>query len=84
MLAFIVAGLVVAALLAIFTVLIGAAAGAQSAEAHGKGIWRTLEILPALALPLAFALLIVFFIINAVQRSRANRRNQQSDPEIKG
>lgn len=84
MLAFIVAGLVVAALLSIFAVLIGAAAGAQSAEAHGRGIWRTLEILPALALPLAFAILIVFFILNALQRSRANRRNQHPGPEIKG
>jgi hypothetical protein len=84
MLAFIIAGLVIVALISIFSVLIGAAAGAGHDEAAGKGIWRTLEILPALALPLAFAILIVFFILNAVQRSRANRRGDAADRGIKG
>jgi hypothetical protein len=84
MIAFIIAGLVVASLISIFAVLIGAAVGAGHDEAAGKGIWRTLEILPALALPLAFAMLIAFFIANAILRSRANRRIEPTDSETKG
>ena len=77
MLAFIIAGLVVLSLLSIFAAFIGAAEGALPDEQAGKGIWPTLEILPAFALPIAFVLLIAFFIVSGVRRSRANRRAKE-------
>lgn len=73
MLAYIVAGLVVLSLICIFAALISGALGNSKALANGEGIWLVVETIPGYALPLAFILLIAFFIVVAVRKSRANR-----------
>jgi hypothetical protein len=37
------------------------------------GIWPTVAVLPLVGLPFAFILIIVFFVVTAVRRSRASR-----------
>lgn len=38
-----------------------------------SGIWLTIKVLPAIGLPLALVLLLVFIVLTAVRRSRLAR-----------
>lgn len=72
-LAFMVAGLVIVALLCFAASLVGYATGAISGEVGG--LWATVIMLPGFALPAALVLTLILLIVTAVRRSRANRGN---------
>jgi hypothetical protein len=76
MLSFIAAGLVVLSIAAIAAVLIGTAAGAGSNNGFSHGVWPTILVLPAIALPLALIAFIIVISISWVRRSRAGRNIQ--------
>ncbi len=70
-LSYIVAALVVVSLVCIAAILIGSAAGAMPAQGAGQGVWPAVILLPLIALPIAFLLLIALLVITGRQRSRA-------------
>lgn len=65
-LAFMIAGVGGLSLLSIVAVLIGSAAKADLSS----GVWPTLAVLPAIGLPIAFVLVVVFAILSIVRRRR--------------
>lgn len=71
-LAYIVAALIVVSLVCIALILIGSAAGwlphSQAAAEHG--LWPTVSLIPLIALPLGFVLIIVLMIINTRNRAK--------------
>ncbi|GAB3801520.1 hypothetical protein GCM10028798_17580 [Humibacter antri] len=74
MLAFIAAGLVILSIVCFFVLIIGTWLGAGPAQASGRGIWPTVELLPLAALPIAFVLIIVLLVVSLFGRSRQNRK----------
>jgi len=56
-------------LISIIAIMIGALQSANFAE----GIWPTVAVLPLIGLPFTFILIIVFFVVTAIRRSRASR-----------
>ncbi|MCW4386157.1 hypothetical protein OH146_10270 [Salinibacterium sp. SYSU T00001] len=70
-LAFMVAGLVIVALVCFAISMIGYATGAIAGEVGP--FWVTVIMLPGIALPVALVLTIVLLVVTAVRRSRANR-----------
>ncbi len=72
MLAFIVAGLVILALLSWGALLAATAMGIGFHNGFSQGIWPTLIVLPEFAFPLAFILLIILIAITWANKARAN------------
>ncbi|CAM5359023.1 hypothetical protein [Leifsonia shinshuensis] len=70
-LSYIVAALVVVSLVCIAAILIGSAVGGMPQQGSGQGLWPAVFLLPLIALPIAFVLLITLIIITGRQRSRA-------------
>ncbi|MGW9630720.1 multidrug ABC transporter ATPase [Agromyces sp. NPDC055520] len=71
-LAYMFAAIVGLSIVCFFAVMIGTFAGVDREE-MGTGIWPVVTMLPWFGLPIAFLLLIVLLIVNAVRRSRAAR-----------
>jgi membrane protein DedA with SNARE-associated domain len=65
-LGYVVASIVGLAIFSIAAVLIGYATSTNK----GTGVWQVVDLIPGIALPLAFVLLIVLLIITFVRRSR--------------
>lgn len=72
-LAFTIAGLVIVSLVAIFAIILGTWLGAGAAQGSGQGIWPTVIVLPLIALPVAFVLMIVLLVSSLIFRSRLNK-----------
>ncbi|WP_223691447.1 hypothetical protein [Leifsonia poae] len=70
-LSYIIAALVVVSLLCIAAILIGTAVGGFAQQGSGQGVWPTVFLLPLIALPAAFVLLIVLLFVAGSQRSKA-------------
>ncbi|HEV7183420.1 MAG TPA: hypothetical protein VGN33_02905 [Leifsonia sp.] len=81
---FIIAALVVVSLLCIAAILIGTAMGGFAQQGAGQGIWPTVFVLPLIALPIAFVLMIALFITTARQRSKAAKNENPGNPPAKG
>ncbi|MFI5061185.1 MAG: hypothetical protein ACHP7F_07045 [Actinomycetales bacterium] len=81
---FIIAALVVVSLLCIAAILIGTAMGGFAQQGAGQGIWPTVFVLPLVALPIAFVLMIALFITTARQRSKAAKNENPGTPPAKG
>jgi membrane protein DedA with SNARE-associated domain len=62
-----VASIIGFAIFAIAAVLIGYATSTN----NGTGVWQVVDLVPGIALPLGFVLLIVLLVITFVRRSRA-------------
>ena len=79
-LAYIVAALIVVSLICIALILIGSAAGwlphSQAAAEHG--LWPMVSLIPLIALPIGFILIIVLLIISA--RNRAKLAKESTTP----
>ena len=69
-LSYIIAALVVVSLACIAAILIGTAVGGFAAQGSGEGLWPTVFLLPYVALPVAFVLIIVLLIISARKRGQ--------------
>ncbi|NNC11648.1 hypothetical protein HII28_07135 [Planctomonas sp. JC2975] len=74
-LAFIGAGLVILSIVCFLVLMIGTWLGAGPDQGSGKGIWPTVELLPLVALPLAFLCIVAVLIVSLVTRSRQNRKS---------
>ncbi|MHA7985721.1 hypothetical protein ACX9R5_07925 [Rathayibacter sp. CAU 1779] len=74
-LAFIGAGLVILSIVCFLVLMIGTWLGAGPDQGSGKGIWPTVELLPLVALPLAFLCIVAVLIMSVVARSRQNRKS---------
>jgi TRAP-type C4-dicarboxylate transport system permease small subunit len=61
-----VASIIGLAIIAIAAVLIGYATSAN----NGTGIWQIVDLVPGIALPIGFVLIIVLLIVTFVRRSR--------------
>ncbi|WP_308465874.1 hypothetical protein [Rathayibacter soli] len=72
-LAFVIGGLVVISLFAIFAIIIGTWLGAGPAQGSGEGIWPTVFFIPLIALPMAFILIIILLTVSMVRRNKQNR-----------
>ena len=77
-LSYIVAALVIVSLVCIAAILIGSAAGAMPAQGSGQGVWPAVILLPLIALPIAFLLLIALLIVTGRQRSKAARAEAEA------
>ena len=75
-LSFIIAALVVVSLVSIAAILIGTAVGGFAQQGSGQGLWPAVFLLPLIALPIAFVLMIVLFVLTARSRSRAAKAAQ--------
>nr|WP_205864819.1 hypothetical protein [Planctomonas sp. JC2975] len=73
--AFIGAGLVILSIVCFLVLMIGTWLGAGPDQGSGKGIWPTVELLPLVALPLAFLCIVAVLIVSLVTRSRQNRKS---------
>ena len=69
-LAFTALGLAAAAIVCFFAVIIARPAGVTD---FSEGIWPLLVLVPAIALPRAFVMIVVLLIVSFVRRARANR-----------
>ena len=69
-LAFMSLGLTLLSILSFFVVILGRPLGVED---YSEGIWPTVVILPWIALPIAFALMITVLIRSFVRRARANK-----------
>jgi len=69
-LAFTALGLAAAAIVCFFAVIIARPAGVTD---FTEGIWPLLVVFPAIALPLAFLMIVALLIMSFVRRARANR-----------
>jgi uncharacterized membrane protein len=84
-LSFIIAALVVVSLVSIAAILIGTAVGGFAQQGSGQGLWPAVFLLPLIALPIAFVLMIVLFVLTARSRSRAAKAAQAAIvPPTKG
>ncbi|HEX7835368.1 MAG TPA: hypothetical protein VF479_07860 [Pseudolysinimonas sp.] len=68
-LAFMVAGIGGLSLLAIIAILIVSLLGGDTSQ----GLWLTVSVFPALGLPIALVLIIVFAVVSVVRRNRIAR-----------
>lgn len=71
-LAYAIAVLVVASLLAIIALIAGFAFGAATAQGTGQGFWPAVMYVPMFGLPLAFILVMVLLVISLFGRRRAH------------
>jgi len=68
-LAFMALGLTVLSIVCFFAVILAH----PTAEAATQGIWPLVVVLPLLALPIAFVMIVTLLIMSFVRRSRANK-----------
>ena len=73
--AYLIAGLVLAALASFVAVIIGTAVGAGAADGFSHGVWPVILMLPLFALPAAMLLTIALLIISGITRSRDRHPN---------
>ena len=69
-LAFMALGLVVLAVVSLAAVLLAPALGVTN---YSEGLWPVAIVLPLIALPLGFILIVVLLIMSFLRRARANR-----------
>jgi len=69
-LAFMSLGLAVLSIVCFFAVIIARPAGVTD---FSQGIWPLIAILPLIALPVAFLMIVALLIMTFVRRARANR-----------
>lgn len=69
-LAFMALGLTVLSIVCFFAVILARPAGVVD---FSQGLWPTIIIMPEIALPLAFLLIVALLVMSFVRRSRANR-----------
>ncbi|HET8927064.1 MAG TPA: multidrug ABC transporter ATPase [Microbacterium sp.] len=69
-LAYMALGLTVLSIVCFFSVILARPFGVTD---YSAGLWPTIIVLPVIALPLAFVLIIALLIVNFVRRARANR-----------
>jgi hypothetical protein len=69
-LAYMALGLTVLSIVCFFAVILARPFGVTDFSA---GLWPTIVVLPLIALPVAFLLIVALLIMNFVRRSRANR-----------
>ncbi|MCG7416488.1 MULTISPECIES: multidrug ABC transporter ATPase [Microbacterium] len=69
-LAFMSLGLGVVSIVCFFVVILARPAGVTN---FSEGIWPTMVVLPLIALPVAFLLMMAVLIMSFVRRARANR-----------
>jgi uncharacterized membrane protein len=70
-LAVLVAAIVILALVCFVAVIVGTSLGAGADDGFSHGVWPAVFMVPYLGLPLAFVLIVVLLISNALRRSRA-------------
>ena len=69
-LAYMALGLTIVSIVCFFGVIIARPLGVEN---YSEGIWPLLVVLPLIALPIAFVLIVVLLIMSFVRRSRANK-----------
>ena len=69
-LAYMALGLTVLSIVCFFAVILARPLGVTD---FSEGLWPTIVVLPLIALPVAFLLIIALLILSFVRRSRANR-----------
>ena len=69
-LAFMALGLTVVSIVCFFVVILARPAGVTD---FSQGIWPLVVVLPLLALPIAFVMIVTLLIMSFVRRSRANK-----------
>ena len=69
-LAYMALGLTILSILCFFAVILARPLGVEDFSA---GIWPLVVVLPLIALPIAFVLIVVLLILSFVRRSRANK-----------
>ncbi len=69
-LTFMALGLTILSIVCFFAVIIARPAGVTDFSA---GVWPTVVVLPLVALPIAFVLIVVLLVMSFVRRSRANK-----------
>ncbi|QAY73319.1 hypothetical protein ET445_08150 [Agromyces protaetiae] len=72
-LAYMVAGIVLAAVAAFIAVIIGTFANAGTEHWAEQGVWPIVLVFPLIALPIGILLIIAIMILSAVRRSRQAR-----------
>lgn len=80
-LSYIIAALVIVSLVCIAAILIGTAVGGFAQQGSGEGLWPAVFVLPLIALPIAFVLIIALIIVVGRQRSRAAKTAKGPDPK---
>ena len=69
-LAYMALGLTVASIACFFAVILAKPLGVTDL---GEGLWPLVVVLPLIALPVAFVMIVVLLIMSFVRRSRANK-----------
>ena len=69
-LAYMALGLTVLSIACFFAVILARPLGVTD---FSEGLWPTIVVLPLIALPIAFLLIITLLVLSFVRRSRANR-----------
>jgi uncharacterized membrane protein len=69
-LAYMVIATVGLSILAILGIILGTALGAGSDNGFGQGMWPTIFVLPIIALPIGFVLMMVLIVISGRRRAR--------------
>ncbi|WP_127794073.1 hypothetical protein [Agromyces sp. LHK192] len=75
-LAFMVAGVVIASVIAFIAVMIGSFANGGTTGWAEQGIWPFVLVFPLIGLPIGFILLITLLIVNGVRRRREAARRE--------
>jgi hypothetical protein len=65
-------GLAVISIVCFFAVILARPAGVED---FSEGLWPLVVVLPLIALPLAFLMIVALLIMTFVRRARANRGN---------
>jgi len=73
-LAYMVAGIIGASIIAFFAVMIGTLANQGTPHWAEEGLWPFVLIFPLIGLPIGFLLLVALLIVNGIRRSRESRR----------
>lgn len=76
-LAYMAAGLVLLSVAAIVAVVVGTAAGVGPHDGFSRGAWPVVLVIPLIALPLGFLLIVALLIISTARRSRMNRETRR-------
>lgn len=69
-LAFMSLGLIVVSVVCFFAVMIATPAGVAD---YSQGVWPLVVVLPMIALPVAFVLIVTVLVMSFVRRARANK-----------
>ncbi len=72
-LAFMALGLTVLSIVCFFAVILARPAGVVD---FSQGLWPTIIILPEIALPIAFLLIVALLVMSFVRRGRANKADR--------